>query len=111
MKLPQRQKFERNKPHVNIGTIGHVDHGKTTLSAAITMVLALGLHHTQQAMQAQRAVTNMTNELLKKNAETLKMSTIETAKESERGIIDIETLVQTNQSLIDTINEVMTIHR
>ena len=56
-------------------------------------------------MQAQRAVTNMTNELLKKNAETLKMSTIETAKESERGIIDIETLVQTNQSLIDTINE------
>ena len=75
------------------------------------MVLALGLHHTQQAMQAQRAVTNMTNELLKKNAETLKMSTIETAKESERGIIDIETLVQTNQSLIDTINEVMTIQQ
>ena len=75
------------------------------------MVLALGLHHTQQAMQAQRAVTNMTNELLKKNAETLKMSTIETAKESERGIIDIETLVQTNQSLIDTISEVMTIQQ
>lgn len=75
------------------------------------MVLALGLHHTQQAMQAQRAVTDMTNELLKKNAETLKMSTIETAKEAERGIIDIETLVQTNQSLIDTINEVMTIQQ
>lgn len=70
------------------------------------MVLALGLHHSQQAMQAQRAVTNMTNELLKKNAETLKMGTIETAKESERGIIDIETLVATNQSLIDTIDEV-----
>ena len=70
------------------------------------MVLALGLHHSQQAMQAQKAVTDMTNELLKKNAETLKMGTIETAKESERGIIDLETLVQTNQSLIDTINEV-----
>ena len=70
------------------------------------MVLALGLHHSQQAMQAQRAVTDMTNQLLKKNAETLKMGTIETAKESERGIIDLETLVQTNQNLIDTINEV-----
>ena len=73
------------------------------------MVLALGLHHSQQALRAQTAVTNMTNELLKKNAETLKMGTIETAKEAERGIIDIETLVQTNQSLIDTINEVMNI--
>ena len=70
------------------------------------MVLALGLHHSQQAMQAQRAVTNMTNDLLRKNAETLKMGTIETAKESERGIIDMETLLATNQSLIDTINEV-----
>ena len=70
------------------------------------MVLALGLHHSQQAMQAQRAVTNMTNDLLRKNAETLKMGTIETAKESERGIIDLETLVSTNQNLIDTINEV-----
>ncbi len=70
------------------------------------MVLALGLHHSQQAMQAQRAVTNMTNDLLKKNAETLKMGTIETARESERGIIDIETLVATNQDLIDTIDEV-----
>ena len=57
-------------------------------------------------MQAQRAVTDMTNQLLKKNAETLKMGTIETAKESERGIIDLETLVSTNQNLIDTINEV-----
>lgn len=75
------------------------------------MVLSLGLEHSRQATAAQSAVTNMTNELLKKNAETLKMSTIETAKESERGIIDIETLVQTNQSLIDTINEVMTIQQ
>ncbi len=75
------------------------------------MVLALGLHHSQQALKAQNAVTDMTNELLKKNAEALKMGTIETAKEAERGIIDIETLVQTNQSLIDTINEVMTIQQ
>ncbi len=73
------------------------------------MVLALGLFHSQSALKAQTAVTNMTNELLKKNAETLKMGTIETAKEAERGIIDIETLVQTNQSLIDTINEVVRI--
>ena len=75
------------------------------------MVLALGLHHSQQALKAQIAVTDMTNELLKKNAEALKMGTVETAKEAERGIIDIETLVQTNQSLIDTINEVMTIQQ
>ena len=75
------------------------------------MVLALGLHHSQQAMQAQRAVTDMTNELLKKNAETLKMGTIETAKESERGIVDMETLVATNQSLIDTITEVSRIQQ
>ena len=73
------------------------------------MVLALGLHHSQQALKAQQAVTDMTNELLKKIAETLKMGTIETAKEAERGIVDIDTLVQTNQSLIDTINEVMKI--
>ncbi|MBQ4639962.1 MAG: toxic anion resistance protein [Clostridia bacterium] len=75
------------------------------------MVLALGLHHSQQAMKAQRAVTDMTNDLLKKNAETLKMGTIETAKESERGIIDMETLVATNQSLIDTIDEVKRIQQ
>ena len=73
------------------------------------MVLALGMHHSQQALQAQTAVTDMTNELLRKNAEALKIGTIQTAKEAERGIIDIETLVQTNQDLIDTINEVMTI--
>ena len=75
------------------------------------MVLALGLHHSQQALSAQTAVTNMTNELLRKNAQTLKMGTIETAREAERGIIDIETLIDTNQSLIDTINEVMAIQQ
>ncbi len=73
------------------------------------MVLALGLHNSQQALKAQKAVTDMTNELLRKNAETLKMGTIETAKETERGIIDLDTLVQTNQALIDTINEVLVI--
>ena len=75
------------------------------------MVLALGLQHSQDALRAQTAVTNMTNELLRRNAEKLKMGTIETAREAERGIIDIETLVQTNQSLIDTINEVVDIQR
>ncbi len=75
------------------------------------MVLALGLHNSQTALKAQMAVSDMTNELLKKNAETLKMGTVETAKEAERGIIDIETLVQTNQSLIDTIDEVIRIQQ
>ena len=75
------------------------------------MVLALGMEHGRQATAAQNAVTEMTNDLLKKNADTLKMGTIATAKEAERSIIDIETLVQTNQSLIDTINEVMTIQQ
>ncbi len=75
------------------------------------MVLALGLEHSKQAMAAQKAVTDMTNELLKKNAETLKQGTLETARESERGIVDLETLVATNQSLIDTINEVMQIQK
>ncbi len=73
------------------------------------MVLALGLHHSQEALKAQTAVTDMTNDLLRKNAEALKIGTIQTAKEAERGIIDIETLMQTNQDLIDTINEVMDI--
>ena len=73
------------------------------------MVLALGVAHSTQAAKAQREVTNMTNELLKKNADTLKMATIETAKESERGIVDIETLKATNQSLISTLDEVMNI--
>ena len=75
------------------------------------MVLALGLHHSQQALKAQTAVTDMTNELLRKNAQALKMGTVETAREAERGIIDIETLVETNQSLIDTISEVMQIQQ
>ena len=69
------------------------------------MVLALGLAHSQQAIQAQRAVTDMTNELLKKNAATLKQGTIDTARESERGIVDIETLQQTNRTLIETLDE------
>ena len=73
------------------------------------MVLALGMHHSQQAMEAQRQVTDMTNELLTKNAEKLKMGTIEIAKESERGIVDIETLVATNQRLIETLEEVRVI--
>ena len=69
------------------------------------MVLALGIAHSQQAMQAERAVTDATNELLKKNASTLKQGTIEIAKESERGIVDIETLQQTNKQLIETLDE------
>ena len=69
------------------------------------MVLALGLAHSRQAIDAQRAVNDMTNELLKKNAAALKQGTIDTAKESERGIVDIETLQQTNKSLIETLDE------
>ena len=75
------------------------------------MVLALGAAHSQQAADAQKAVTDMTNELLRKNAETLKMSSIETAKQSERGIVDIETLKTTNESLISTLDEVMRIQQ
>lgn len=75
------------------------------------MVLALGVAHSQQAADAQKAVTDMTNELLRKNAETLKMSSIETAKQSERGIVDIETLKTTNESLIATLDEVMRIQQ
>lgn len=73
------------------------------------MVLALGVAHSADAAKAQREVTDMTNELLKKNAQTLKMATVETAKESERGIVDIETLKTTNESLISTLDEVMRI--
>lgn len=73
------------------------------------MVLALGTHHAQQAIEAERAVTDMTNALLKKNADALKMSTIETAKASERGVVDLETLQHTNQSLISTLDEVLQI--
>lgn len=73
------------------------------------MVLALGIHHSQQAMEAQQRVTNMTNALLKKNADMLKMATVETAKEAERSIVDIETLQHTNQQLISTLDEVLQI--
>ena len=73
------------------------------------IVLALGVAHSTNAAKVQSEVTNMTNELLRKNAETLKMSTIETAKESERGIVDIETLRSTNESLISTLDEVLRI--
>ena len=73
------------------------------------MVIALGINHSQEAAKAQRQVTDMTNELLKKNAENLKMATVETAKESERGIVDIETLRSTNESLISTLDEVIRI--
>ena len=73
------------------------------------MVIALGVEHSTQAAEAQRAVTDMTNELLKKNADRLKTATIEAAKESERGIVDIETLKHTNESLISTLDEVMKI--
>lgn len=73
------------------------------------MVIAIGLEHSTEAAKAQRAVTDMTNELLKKNAEALKTATIETARESERGIVDIETLTATNQTLITTLDEVMKI--
>ncbi|QAT43383.1 toxic anion resistance protein [Aminipila luticellarii] len=70
------------------------------------MVLALGIANSKQAAEAQRKVTDMTNDLLRKNAETLKMASIDAAKESERGIVDIETLANTNQSLISTLEEV-----
>ena len=75
------------------------------------MVLALGVEHSAQAAEAQRQVTDMTNELLKKNAEKLKMATVETAKASERGIVDMEALKATNESLISTLDEVMNIQR
>ena len=75
------------------------------------MVLALGMEHGRQATAAQSAVTEMTNELLKKNADMLKMGTIETAKEAERSIVDIETLQHTNQQLISTLDEVLNIQR
>ena len=70
------------------------------------MVMALSLHHSKQAMEAQREVSNLTNELLRKNAETLKMGSVEIAKESERGVVDLETLKFTNQQLINTLDEV-----
>ena len=74
------------------------------------MVLALGIAHSEEAMKAQRSVTDMTNELLKQNAETLHTSTVEIAKETERGIVDMETLTHTNEQLIATLDEVQQIH-
>ena len=73
------------------------------------MVLALGIEHSNQAAKAQREVTDVTNELLKKNADLLKTASVETAKESERGIVDMETLQHTNETLISTFDEVMKI--
>ena len=73
------------------------------------MVIAIGLNHSTEAAKAQKDVTDMTNELLKKNAEALKIATVASAKEAERGIVDIETLTHTNQTLIDTLNEVVQI--
>lgn len=73
------------------------------------MVLALGVSHSNEAIRAQREVSNITNELLKKNADNLKMASIETAKESERGIVDIESLKHTNEALISSLDEVMKI--
>ena len=75
------------------------------------MVLALGMEHSRQATAAQNAVTEMTNELLRKNADTLKMGTINTAKEAERSIVDIETLQHTNEQLVSTLDEVVNIQR
>ena len=75
------------------------------------IVLSLGIEHSKQAMEAEREVTNMTNDLLKKNAETLHQATIDVAKESERGIVDIETLQHTNEQLIATLDEVLQIQK
>ena len=73
------------------------------------MIIALGVEHSRQASEAQREVSGFTNSLLKKNAEKLKTATVETARESERGIVDMETLIATNENLISTIDEVMRI--
>ena len=75
------------------------------------MIIALGVEHSRAAAEAQRKVSDLTNDLLKKNAEKLKVATVETAKESERGIVDMETLVATNESLMSTIDEVMQIQQ
>ncbi len=93
-----------------------VERIQSTLSNTLPLwksqiVIALGMHRSQEALKAQSAVTDMTNELLKKNAEALKVGTIQTAKEAERGIIDLETLKKTNQDLMDTISEVMRVQQ
>ena len=74
------------------------------------MIIAMGLAHSEDALRAEHAVNEMTNDLLKKNAALLHQSTVKTAQESERGIIDIETLTQTNKELIDTLDDVQRIH-
>ena len=89
---------------------------QTTLTSTIPlwksqMVIALGLEHSKEAAEAQRRVTDLTNELLRQNAEKLQMATVETARQSERGIVDMETLVNTNEKLIATIDEVLKIQR
>ncbi len=93
-----------------------IDKIQTTLVNTIPLwknqlVLAFGLNHAKQAAKAQREVTDMTNELLKKNAESLHMASVETARETNRGIVDIETLQQTNEKLIQTFDEVMQIQK
>jgi uncharacterized protein YaaN involved in tellurite resistance len=75
------------------------------------MVIAMGVDHATQAAKAEREVNDMTNNLLKKNAEALKMATVESARESERGIVDIETLRQTNETLISAMDEVINIQK
>ena len=74
------------------------------------VVIALGITHAKSALGAQKAVTDLTNEMLKKNSETLKQGTIEITKESERAIVDVETLQKTNQDIIETLNQVIEIH-
>ena len=93
-----------------------VEKSQTTIVNTIPlwksqMVLALGIAHSTEAAQAQRQVTDLTNELLKKNAQALHLASTETAKESERGIVDIETLKQTTQELISTLDDVMKIQK
>jgi uncharacterized protein YaaN involved in tellurite resistance len=73
------------------------------------MVIAIGIEHSSQAAKAEREVNDMTNALLRKNADALKVATIESAKESDRGIVDIETLKHTNEQLISTLDEVLRI--
>ena len=75
------------------------------------MVMALGIAHTQKAMEAQRSVTDLTNELLQKNAQKLHTASVESAREAERGIVDIETLKKTNEDLIKTMDEVLSIQQ
>ena len=75
------------------------------------MVLSLGIQHSREAMEAQRAVTDMTNQLLRSNAEMLTMASVETAREAERSVVDIETLKLTNQNLIETLDEVLLIQQ